>query len=120
MSLTKLSITIETSIRDKLPKTNKSAFINQILKQHFLKENVDGLYNYIKQRMIKEGLVSDGSVTFDSIATGVYKPPVQDEELENYRFNYKEDGFQFRRYNGQIQVNKPPSRDWVGAEVLDY
>lgn len=67
MSLTKLSITIETSVRDKLPKTNKSAFINQILKQHFLKENVDGLYNYIKQRMIKEGLVSDGSVSFDSL-----------------------------------------------------
>ena len=70
--------------------------------------------------MIKEGLVSDGSVTFDSIASGTYKPPVQDEELENYRFNYKEDGLQFRRHNGQIQVNKPPSREWAGVEVLNY
>lgn len=69
MSLTKLSITIETSVRDKLPKTNKSAFINQILKQHFLKENVDGLYNYIKQRMIKEGLINDGSVMWDTVST---------------------------------------------------
>lgn len=120
MKLTKLSITIDTSINDKLPKLNKSAFINQVLKQHFLKENVDGIYTYIKGRMIKEGLLNDGSVSFDSIATGVHKPPKQDEELEAKRRAYGDDGWVFRRYYGELQANKPPSREWVSAEMVNY
>lgn len=120
MKLTKLSITVDTSVNDKLPKLNKSAFINQVLKQHFLKENVDGIYTYIKSRMIREGLLNDGSVTFDSIATGMHKPPVQDEELENYRRNYAEDGLEFRRYNGALEVKGRQYKEWASVEVLNY
>lgn len=120
MKLTKLSITIDTSINDKLPKLNKSAFINQVLKQHFLKENVDGIYTYIKSRMIKEGLLNDGSVTFESIHTGAYNPPPQDEELERYRTAYGPDGWNIKRIDGALRANKPPSRDWVSIEVLNY
>lgn len=116
----RITIILDEDTWDRLPIKGKSPFINLVLKNHFRKDNAEEFYKYIKQKLIQDGLVSDGSVTFDSIVTGVYKPPVQDEELENYRINYKDDGYQFRRYNGQIQVNKPPSRDWSGVEVLNY
>lgn len=46
---------------------------------------------------------------------------IEDEELENKRQAYGEDGWIFRRhYTGELQANKPPSRDWVDASLVNY
>lgn len=117
----RLTISLDYSLLAKLDKRNRSGDVERILREYFLTQNADKLYTYIKQRLIKDNLISDGSVSFDSIATGVYKPPVQDEELENKRRAYGEDGWLFRRhYTGELQANKPPSREWVDAGLVNY
>ena len=40
-----------------------------VLKNHFRKDSAEEFYNYIKQRMIKEGLINDGSVMWDTVST---------------------------------------------------
>jgi hypothetical protein len=111
----RLTISLDYSLLAKLDNRNRSGDVERILKQHFQREGAEQLYDYIIGRMKKEGLLSHTN----SMING-YQVVVQDEELENYRINYKDDRFQFRRYNGQIQVNKPPSREWAGVEVLNY
>lgn len=63
----RITIILDEDIYDRLPVKGKSPFINLVLKNHFRKDSAEEFYKYIKQRMIKEGLVSDGSVSFDSL-----------------------------------------------------
>lgn len=50
----RLTITLDNSIYDKLPKRDRSAFINLILKQHYQRESIDDLYTLIKQRILRD------------------------------------------------------------------
>lgn len=50
----KLSITLDNSVYDRLPKRDRSAFINLILKQHYQKDSLDQLYETIKQRLLRD------------------------------------------------------------------
>lgn len=51
----RISITLDPAVHAQLPYgENKSAFINQVLKQYFQAEHVDKLYTVIKQRLIQE------------------------------------------------------------------
>lgn len=83
----------------------------------------EALTLYYKHKETVRQLAENTTKILAKLDTPVYQgisQQIQDEELENYRRNYKDDGFQFRRYNGQIQVNRPPGRDWTGVEVLNY
>jgi predicted CopG family antitoxin len=55
----RITITIEESIYDKLPKYGKSGAINVILKHHYQKEGADQLYQTIKQRLMKDQDIDD-------------------------------------------------------------
>lgn len=47
----RITITIDPQVFDNLPKRDRSAFINLVLKQHFQKENVDQLFLAIRQKL---------------------------------------------------------------------
>jgi len=58
-SMKRITITIEESIYDKLPKYGKSGAINVILKHHYQKEGIDQLYETIKRKLMKDKDMND-------------------------------------------------------------
>lgn len=112
----RLTISLDYSLLAKLDNRNRSGDVERILKQHFQREGAEQLYDYIKGRMIKEGLLSNDSTSFDTVEL---KRPT-DPELDAKRRAYGDDGWVFRRYYGELQANKPPSREWVSAEMVNY
>lgn len=55
----RLTITLDNAVFDKLPKRDRSAFINLVLKQHFMKESAEQLYSYTKNRLMKDKDMND-------------------------------------------------------------
>ena len=55
----KVSITLDNSVFDKLPKRDKSAYINLVLKQHYQKEAFDQLYEGLKKRLMGDQQMMD-------------------------------------------------------------
>lgn len=58
----RISITIDNSVYDKLPKQGRSAFINLVVKQHYQKESAEQLYEYIKKRLLRDKDMNDWMV----------------------------------------------------------
>lgn len=79
-------------------------------------ESGDKLYNYIKGRLEKENLL----VSHTQGMINGYQTVAQDGELERYRQAYGPDGFQFQRRPDGIYANRPPLKEWVKAEVINY
>lgn len=50
----RITITIEDSIYDKLPKYGKSGAINVILKHHYQNEGFDQLYDKLKYKLLRD------------------------------------------------------------------
>ena len=50
----RITITLDNSVFDRLPRRDRSAFINLVLKQHFQKDAADQLYEYTKNRLMKD------------------------------------------------------------------
>lgn len=55
----RITITLQPDIVARLPKRDRSAFINLILKQHFVKESADQLYEYTKKRLMQDKDMND-------------------------------------------------------------
>ena len=55
----RITITIEDSLYDKLPKYGKSGVINLLIKKHFQEEGADKLYETIKQRLLRDKDMND-------------------------------------------------------------
>lgn len=55
----RITITIEESLYDKLPKYGKSGVINLLIKQHFQKEGFDQLYELLKKRLLVDKDMSE-------------------------------------------------------------
>jgi len=55
----RITITLEPSVAAKLPKRDKSAHINLILKQHYQREGFEQLYDSIKQRLLRDKDIND-------------------------------------------------------------
>lgn len=55
----RITITLEPSVHAKLPKRDRSAFINVILKQHFQKEGFEQLYENLKKRLMNDKDMND-------------------------------------------------------------
>lgn len=55
----RITITLEPSVMAKLPKRDRSATINLILKQHYQKEGFDQLYSNLKTRLMKDKDMND-------------------------------------------------------------
>lgn len=55
----RITITIEESLYDKLPKYGKSGVINLLIKQHYQKEGFDQLYDKMKARLLKDKDMND-------------------------------------------------------------
>jgi len=53
-TMKRITITIEDSLHDKLPKYGKSGAVNAILKSHYQKEGFDQLYDKLKQRLLRD------------------------------------------------------------------
>lgn len=58
----RITITIEDSLYDKLPKYGKSGVINLLIKQHFQKEGFDQLYERLKKRLLVDKDLNDWMV----------------------------------------------------------
>jgi hypothetical protein len=54
MSKLKLSITLDHAVADKLPPKDRSNFINRILREYFMKENLDALMTEFKRNVLKD------------------------------------------------------------------
>lgn len=50
----RFTFTLDQSVVDNLPKQNKSAVVNAILKEHFQNEGREKLYAYIKERLLND------------------------------------------------------------------
>lgn len=50
----RVTITLEPGVVAKLPKRDRSAFINLVLKQHFQKEGFEQLWEMIKQKILQD------------------------------------------------------------------
>lgn len=50
----RITITVDNAVFDKLPKRDRSAHINLIIKNHYQKESADQLYEYFKKRLLKD------------------------------------------------------------------
>lgn len=50
----RFTFTLDQYVVDNLPKQNKSAVVNAILKEHFQAEGKDKLFSYIKARLLKD------------------------------------------------------------------
>ena len=115
----RITISISTDLYARLDKRNRSGDVENILTQHFQYANREKLYDWIKNRLLQ-----DPEFNLTQSMTNGYQavsPPVKDEELENKRQAYGEDGWQFKRdYSGQLLANKPPSREWVDAGMVNY
>lgn len=55
----RITITLDNSVFDKLPKRDRSAFINLVVKQHFQKESFDQLYELLKKRILVDKDIND-------------------------------------------------------------
>lgn len=55
----RITITLEPQVVAKLPKRDRSAFINLVLKQHFIKDSADTLYEYTKKRLMGDKDMND-------------------------------------------------------------
>lgn len=53
----RLTISLDPGTFAKLPRINKSLFVEDLLRQHFLIESGDKLYNYLINRMKKDGYI---------------------------------------------------------------
>lgn len=83
----------------------------------------EALTLYYEHKETVRKLAENTGKILDKLSAPVYQgisQQIQDEELERYRQNYKDDGLNFRRYNGQIEVNRPPAKTWDNVEVLNY
>lgn len=58
----RITITIEDSLYDKLPKYGKSGVINLLIKQHFQKEGFDQLYESLVSRLLKDKRMNEWMV----------------------------------------------------------
>jgi hypothetical protein len=58
----RITITLEPSVIAKLPKRDRSAFINLIIKQHFQKEGFDQMYELLKKRLLADKDINDWMV----------------------------------------------------------
>lgn len=54
----RLTISLDYSLLAKLDNRNRSGDVERILKQHFQREGAEQLYDYIKGRLEKEGLLN--------------------------------------------------------------
>lgn len=50
----RITITLEPGVLAKLPKRDRSAFINLILRQHFQNEGLDRLFEAFKDKLIRD------------------------------------------------------------------
>jgi hypothetical protein len=50
----RITITLEESVYDRLPKYGKSGVVSAILKTHYQKESIDQLYAQIKLRILRD------------------------------------------------------------------
>ena len=55
----RITITIEPQIFDKLPKKDRSAYINLVLKQHYQADSADKLFLAIKKQILADQDISD-------------------------------------------------------------
>lgn len=55
----RVTITLDNSVFDRLPKRDRSAFINLIVKQHFQRESLDQLYDSLKKRLLRDKDMND-------------------------------------------------------------
>lgn len=51
---TRITITIDNSVLDKLPKYGKSGAVNAILKNHYQNEGFDQLWQRIKKKILSD------------------------------------------------------------------
>lgn len=58
----RITITLDNSVFDKLPKRDRSAFINLVVKQHFQKDSFDQLYDGLKKRLLVDKDMNDWMV----------------------------------------------------------
>jgi len=63
----RVTISLDQALYARLDKRNRSGAIENIIKLHYQKESIDALYTMIKQRLIKEGLISDGTISFNDL-----------------------------------------------------
>lgn len=55
----RITITLQPDIIARLPKRDRSAFINLVLKQHFVKDSAEELYQFTKNRLMKDKDMND-------------------------------------------------------------
>lgn len=58
----RITITLDNSVFDKLPKRDRSAFINLVIKQHFQRESFDQLYDSLKKRLLRDKDINEWMV----------------------------------------------------------
>lgn len=84
----------------------------------------EALTLYYEHKETVRKLAENTGKILEKLSTPVYQgisQQIQDEELTNKRQAYGEDGWLFRRhYTGELQANKPPSREWVDASLVNY
>lgn len=51
---TRITITIDSSVLEKLPKYGKSGVVNEILKRHFQNEGAEQLWEFIKGKILED------------------------------------------------------------------
>lgn len=54
MNKTRLTITLDSSVADKLPSLNKSAIINQILKSYYMSQQVTDIANAVAEILLND------------------------------------------------------------------
>ena len=55
----RITITLDNATFDRLPKRDRSAYINLIIKHHYQKEAADQLYEYTKRRLMADKDMND-------------------------------------------------------------
>lgn len=55
----RITITLDNSVFDKLPKRDRSAYINLVVKRHYQRESFDELYDSLKKRLMVDKDMND-------------------------------------------------------------
>jgi len=103
----RITITIEESLYDKLPKYGKSGVINLIVKQHYQREGFEQLYETIKRKLLKDA-------DFQSMHQSMITP----SQPVSYRPNYElktlaeEEDEQQNDYLKHLILEKKVSKVW--------
>ena len=103
----RITITIEESLYDKLPKYGKSGVINLIVKQHYQREGFEQLYETIKRKLLKDA-------DFQSMHQSMTTP----SQPVSYRPNYElktlaeEEDEQQNDYLKHLILEKKVSKVW--------